>query len=662
MNEIQLDIMRGMVSILNDASEAYYNTGNPIMSDEEFDMRLEDLRQFEEETGFILSNSPTQRVGAKVLTELNEITHSHPMLSLEKCHTVEELIKFANNKELVASIKLDGLTVSITYEDGILVKAETRGNGYIGSDITEHIKQFKNVPFKISKEGVYIVDGEAIITDEDFADVNKDGEFKNSRNLAAGTLSVLDTSLVAKRKLCFMVWDIIEGGNSNKLKDNLNEAKTLGFDVVPSWLNGNSANALNPENLQSNIDYVFDFAVEEGLPNDGVVFKFNDIEYGKSLGQTSHHFKNGIAYKRKDDTYRTKLTNIDWTMGKTGILTPTAVFEPVEIDGTTVERASVHNISILTKLDLHIGDTIEVFKANQIIPQVKRNVSADERMALGKEPDYIIIPSTCPICGGNAVVKQDNDSKVLVCTNDNCKGKLLGKLTHFVSKNAINIDGMSEATLDFLINNGWVKSFEDLYNLNYSPWIYEWMHTEGFGEKSVKKLLDSIEKSKSTTLDRFIYSLSIPLIGRSASKTIAKFFENDFEIFYKAFTSPFNWTALDDFGATMNDSIIEYAVDNNNMVRNLARYFTFEKPQTTSNSNSLTGKTFVVTGSLNHFSNRDEAKEKIEQLGGKVSGSVSAKTSYLVNNDVNSTSGKNKKAKELNIPIISEQELINMMG
>ena len=370
MNSIELDIMRGMVSILNDASEAYYNTGNPIMTDEEFDMRLEDLRQFEEETGFILSNSPTQRVGAKVLTELNEITHSHPMLSLEKCHTIEELIKFANNKELVASIKLDGLTVSIKYENGMLVSAETRGDGYVGSDITEHIKQFKNVPFKINKEGAYIVDGEAIITDEDFVEINKDGEYKNSRNLASGTLSVLDTSLVAKRKMRFMVWDVIEGGNSNKLKDNLYEAKELGFDVVPSWI----ATNLHPKNLQDNIDFVFDFAIEEGLPCDGVVFKFNDIEYGKSLGATSHHFKNGVAYKRKDDTYKTKLVNIDWTMGKTGTLTPTAIFEPVEIDGTTVERASVHNISILTKLDLHIGDTIEVFKANQIIPQVKRNV------------------------------------------------------------------------------------------------------------------------------------------------------------------------------------------------------------------------------------------------------------------------------------------------
>lgn len=660
MNAIELDIMRGMVSILNDASEAYYNSGSPIMTDEEFDMRLEDLRQFEEETGFILSNSPTQRVGAKVLTELNEITHSHPMLSLEKCHTVNELLKFINNKETLASIKLDGLTVSITYKDGILIKAETRGDGYKGSDITEHIKQFKNVPFKINKEGIYVVDGEAIITDEDFTEINKNGEFKNSRNLAAGTLSVLDTSLVSKRRLKFFVWDVIEGGG-NSLKDNLNEAKELGFDVVPSWLNGNSANALNPKNLQSNIDYVFDFAADEGLPIDGVVFKFNDIEYGKSLGATSHHFKNGIAYKRKDDTYKTKLIEIDWTMGKTGTLTPTAIFEPVEIDGTTVERASVHNISILTKLDLHVGDTIEVFKANQIIPQVKRNVSADERLALKKEPDYIFIPSVCPICGGNTEIKQDNDSKVLVCTNDNCKGKLLGKLTHFVSKNAINIDGLSEATLEKFVELGWLTCFEDIYNLDIEK--EQMAKLDGFGEKSVRKLLESIDKSTNTTLDRFIYALSIPLIGRSASKTISKYFKGDFERFYnECSTGEFDFAILDDFGESMNESINEYLEKNAMMISELSKWFSFIEPETIANSNSLNGKVFCITGSLNHFANRDEAKEKIESLGGKVSGSVSAKTNYLVNNDINSTSGKNKKAKELSIPIISEDELIEMIN
>lgn len=660
MNDIEKNIMLGMISILNEASEAYYNSGKPIMTDEQFDARLRDLQEFEEEIGIVFSHSPTQRVGAKVLNELTEVTHTYPMLSLDKCHSVNELLKFINNKETVASIKLDGLTCRLTYKDGLLVRAETRGDGIVGSDITDHIKQFPNVPFKIQKEGTYIIDGEVIINKQDFNEINEDNEYKNPRNLAAGTLSALDTSLVAKRRLRFLGWDVIEGG-TNSLKTNLNEAKDLSFDVVPFWFNNNSSNALNPKNLQSNIDYVFDYAEEFGFPCDGVVFKFNDIEYGKSLGQTSHHFKNGIAYKRKDDTYKTQLIDIDWTCGKTGVLTPTAIFKPVEISGTTVERASVHNISILTKLDLHIGDIIEVAKCNEIIPQVKRNVSADERGSLGKEPDYIPIPSTCPICGGNTEIRQDNESKVLVCTNDNCKGKLLGKLTHFVSKNAANIDGMSEATIEFLINKGWVKSFKDLYDLNYSPWVYEWINTEGFGEKSVKKLLDSIEKSRNTTLDRFVYSLSIPLVGRSASKTIAKFFENDFESFYKAFGSPFNWTVLDDFGETMNESIVKYAVDNGEMVRNLARYFTFEKPQTTSNSSSLEGKTFCITGSLNHFANRDEAKEKIESLGGKVSGSVSTKTSYLVCNE-ESNSSKCRKAKEIGVRIISEDELIEMIN
>lgn len=375
MNEIELKIMKGMVSILNDASEAYYNTGNPIMSDEQFDMRLEDLRQFEQEMGFAFSNSPTQRVGAKVLTELKETAHNHPMLSLEKCHTVDELIKFANDKELVASIKLDGLTVSLAYEDGILVSAETRGNGYVGSDITEHIKQFLNVPFKISKKDTYIIDGEAIITDEDFAEINKNGEFKNSRNLAAGTLAVLDTSLVAKRKLRFFAWDVI-GGGGNSLSENLTEARELGFDVVPFW----SAVNLNPKKLQGTLDHIFDFAKEEGLPCDGVVFKFNDIEYGNSLGSTSHHFKNGIAYKARDEVYETELLDIEYTMGKTGVLTPTAVFKPVEIDGTTVERASVHNISMMEFIlgkKPYVGQKIWIKKSNMVIPQVIKSERND---------------------------------------------------------------------------------------------------------------------------------------------------------------------------------------------------------------------------------------------------------------------------------------------
>lgn len=660
MNEIERNLMKGMVSILNEAAEAYYNTGSPIMSDEMYDMRLEDLRQMEEETGFSFSNSPTHNVGAKVLTELQEVNHIYPMLSLDKCHNVDELLKFINNKETIASIKLDGLTCRLTYKDGRLVLAETRGNGVVGSDITEHVKQFLNVPMKINKDNTYILDGEAIILDEDFNEINQNGEYKNSRNLASGTLSVLDTSLVAKRRMRFYGWNVVEGG-SNSLRDNLTEAKSLGFDIVPYWFNANTSIALNPDNLQGNIDYVFEYARDNGYPHDGVVFKYNDVEYGKSLGSTSHHFKDGIAYKAKDEVYRTKLLDIEFTMGKTGVLTPTAVFQPVEIDGTIVERASVHNISILTKLDLHIGDTVEVYKANMIIPQVKRNVSADERIALGKEPNYITYPSYCPVCGGLTKLETENSSTVLVCTNDNCKGKLLGKLTHFVSKNAVNIDGLSEATLEKFIELGWLTCFEDIYKLK--SYTSEMMNLEGFGEKSVKKLLKSIEMSRDTTLDRFIYSLSIPLIGRSASKTISKYFNGDFDRFCKeCCLNQFDFAVLDDFGDAMNDSINYYIEKNVVMIGNLAKEMYFEKPQIISDVASLSGLTFVITGSLRHFTNRDEAKEKIESLGGKVSGSVSAKTSYLVNNDVTSTSGKNKKAKELNIPIISEEELINMLN
>lgn len=658
MNSIERDMMIGMISILNEASEAYYNTGNPIMDDAQFDARLEDLKQFEQETGIVFANSPTQNVGAKVLTELKEVTHSHPMLSLEKCHSVDELIQFANNKELVASIKLDGLTCSLTYKNGLLIRAETRGNGIVGSDITEHVKQFKNIPLKINKDGLYVIDGEAIITDEDFAKINKNGEFKNSRNLAAGTLAVLDTSLVAKRKLRFIAWDVIDG-DSNSLVSNLIEAEDLGFDVVPYW----SAINLDPKKLQNTLDYIFEYASDEGYPCDGIVFKFNDVEYGKSLGATSHHFKNGIAYKREDEAKKTELIDIDWTMGKTGTLTPTAVFEPVELLGTTVERASVHNVSILTKLDLHIGDTIEIVKANQIIPQVKRNVSTDERMALGKEPDYIAIPSVCPICGGNTKLVTENSSTVLMCTNDNCKGKLLGKLTHFVSKNAMNIDGMSEATLEKFIELGWLTCFEDIYRLkNYAS---EMMNLEGFGEKSVKKLLKSIEMSKDTTLDKFIYSLSINLIGKSASKDIAVACDNgDIQKFVDIMNSgnQILFINLNGFGKAMCESLLHWWINNKEMFYKLTDNFNFIKKEDVKNKFNLSGKIFAITGSLEHYKNRDELISVIESLGGKVSNNVSVKTDFLINNDVKSNSSKNQKARKLDVEIISEIDFVKMIG
>ena len=653
MNQIELDFMKGIIRILNEASEAYYR-GEPIMDDSQFDARLRDLQQLEEETGVIFVNSPTVNVGAKILPGLPEVVHNHPMLSLEKCHSPEEVVKFANNKELVASVKLDGLTVSLLYENGTLVRGETRGDGTKGNDITEHIKRFLNVPLKINKSGTYIVDGEAIITDEDFAEINKNGEFKNSRNLAAGTLSVLDTSVVSQRRLRFFAWDVIEGGG-NSLNDNLNEAKELGFDVVPHWFNNDTA--LSPKNLQSSIDYVFDYASDEGLPCDGVVFKFDDIEYGKSLGATSHHLKNGIAYKREDDACRTELIDIEWSCGKSGQLTPVAIFKPIEIDGSVVSRASLHNISILEDLNLCIGDTIETYKANKIIPQIKRNISAEQRQYIEAiEAPTIYIPEYCPICGGRTEIRQDKDSKVLVCTNDDCKGKLLGKLTHFVSKNAMNIDNLSSATLEKFIELGWLTKLIDIYYLDANR--EEMMKLDGFGEKSVRKILNAIEKSKTTTLDRFIYALSIPDVGLSTAKTIASRFEDYRDFITRA--PSFDWEELDGIGVQTAAKINEFIQTHIDEIRELANELEFKEDEKPIRSSILNGKVFCITGNLEHFANRDEAKEKIEVAGGKVVNNVNTKTDFLVCNG-ESNSSKYKKAMQLGVSIINEEKLIKML-
>lgn len=650
MKPIELDIMKGLVSVLNEASDRYYNSGNPIMTDAQFDARLEDLRQLEKETGFVFANSPTQNVGYKVLTELQEVNHIYPMLSLEKCHSVEELVEFANNKELVASIKLDGLTCRLTYEDGLLVRGETRGNGYVGSDITEHVKQFKNVPLKINKKGTYIIDGEAIITDDDFAEINKNSEYKNSRNLASGTLAVLDTSLVAKRRLRLLGWDVIEGG-CNNLNENLEEARLLGFDVVPFWYTTN----LDGKRLQGTLDYIFDFAKEDGLPCDGIVFKFNDVQYGKSLGATSHHFRNGIAYKAKNEEVETRLRDIDWTLGKTGVITPTAVFDAVEIYGTTVERASLHNISIMRELlgeEPHICQSITVTKSNMIIPQV---VGADKSYS-GIQDLILDIPTKCTVCGGETKIKKDNDSEVLICTNDNCKGKLLGKLTHFVSKNAMDIKNLSESTLEKFIELGWLTKFIDIYYLDVNK--NEMKQLEGFGEKSVKKLLKSIEMSRSTTLDRFIYSLSIQDVGRSAAKTIAARFEDYHDFIIRA--SDFNWEELDGIGHQTAEKINNFIHNHINEIKELAKELNFEDIKRVDiKDNPFINKNICVTGKLEHFT-RDSINEKITSLGAKTVSSVSAKTDFLVCNSPSSSS-KYKKAVELNIRILTENEFINMI-
>lgn len=646
---------------LNRASEAYYNTGQPIMSDTEFDTKLEELKQWEEETGIVLSNSPTHNVGATVLDNIKEVTHKTPMLSLEKCHSVEEIIKFANNHNLVASIKLDGLTVRLTYKDGDLVLAESRGNGIVGSDVTEHVKQFANVPLHINKEGTYVIDGEALIKSDDFAEVNKNGEYKNSRNLAAGTLSSLDTSVVKERRLSWYAWEVVEGAKKNdSFTFSLMEAEELGLDVVP-----NANLGYSEMDIEEVIEYCFDKAKEYNLPQDGVVFKFDDVEYGKSLGNTSHHFRNGIAYKIFNDSVETTLRDIEWSSGKTGILTPVAIFDSVDIEGSEVSRASLHNISVMEEImdSPWIGQKIGVYKANLIIPAIRWAEQVDYDNQNSSNKQFLDIPSVCPICGASTKIIRDNESSVLYCTNENCKGRLLGKLTHAVSKNALNIDGLSESTIEKFINLGWLNSIQDIYHLSDNG--NEMKALEGFGKKSIEKLLNSIEESRNTNLKRFLYALSIPLLGKSASKMIAEAVDHDFDTFIDEMTikGAEYFRHLPGIGDALINSLNTYWKNHYSEIFELSKEFTFEKTNLILDEvpNTLQGKTFVVTGSVNHYKNRDDLKADIVVHGGTVVGSVSSKTSYLINNDINSTSSKNQKAKSLNIPIISEEEFLQML-
>lgn len=657
----KIDEMKQLVEDLVKASNAYYNSGNPIMSDREFDEKIRQLEQLERETNIIFSNSPTQNVGAIALDKLSKIKHEYkPMLSLEKVHSAKEIIDFADNKPLTAMIKLDGLSVRLTYENGKLVRGETRGNGIEGSDITEHVKQFTNVPLTIAKEDTYVVDGEAIITEEDFLAINAalpEGEelYKNSRNLASGTLSLLDTALVKERKLRFVLWDVIKGEANNSFVESLNLAESLGFTVVPYQF---VEDTLNGDLIDFYNDRILDRAKELGYPCDGVVWKFDDIAYGETKGQTSHHFCNAVAYKFKDETYETTLKEIQWTMGKTGTLTPVAIFQPVEIDGTTVERASVHNVSILTQLDLRPGDTIAVYKANMIIPQVAKNLSEKYHVS-----SYLELPSHCPICGGATEVRRDNEASVLVCTNEDCQGKLLGKLAHAVSKNALNIEGLSEATLEFLIEQGWVKSLKDLFKLE--PYKSEWMHHPGFGKASVMKLFEQLEEKRNTTFERFLYAQSIPLIGRTASKQIVKFCNGSIDEFCNIMSNreAYMFLMIDGFGKTMCDSLVDWMDKHFREFFELKDEFTFEKEvKEVSTGANLNGATFCITGKLEHFTNRDALVADIEQHGGKYVSSVTSKTNYLINNDVNSSSSKNTKAKQVGCKIISEADYLNMLN
>jgi len=595
------------------------------------------------------------------LDNIKEVTHKTPMLSLEKCHSVEEIEKFANGHDLVASVKLDGLTVRLTYKDGNLVLAESRGNGIIGSDVTEHVKQFTNVPLHINKEGTYVIDGEALIRLDDFAEINKNEKYKNSRNLAAGTLSSLDTSVVKDRKLSWYAWEVVEGDSDNSFYKRLLNAQNLGFDVVPCY--NITINEFNQ--LQIHIDNFINIAEKENLPQDGVVFKFDDVIYGKSLGNTSHHFRNGIAYKIFNDSVETTLRDVEWSCGKTGILTPVAIFDTVDIEGSEVSRASLHNIFVMSKIlgRSWKGQRIGVYKANMIIPAVRwaEQFDASKFNDLILDVSYNNIPIKCPICGQPTKIVKENDSEILCCTNEACKGRLLGKLSHAASKNALNIDGLSESTIEKFINLGWLNSIQDIYYLVTHE--NEMKALEGFGDKSVEKLLSSIEKSRNTSLERFIYSLSIPLVGKSASKLVAEAADYDLGKFMNIMTiyGAKYFGSIQGIGDVLISSMDNYFEKQCDKIWQLSKEFVFETKGNYKTNDLLNGKTFVITGSLNHYSNRNELKEVIESNGGKVSGSISSKTSYLINNDIDSTSSKNKKAKSLGIPIINEEDFANML-
>ena len=647
--------IKELVVQLNTYRNAYYNNSESQISDYEYDNLFDELKSLEDETGVIMSNSPTQTVGYEVKSKLEKVKHSHPMLSLDKTKSVEDLVKFAGDKDCLLSLKMDGLTVLLTYDKGELIQAESRGNSEDGELITHNAKVFTNIPLNIDYKGRLEIEGEAVITYPDFEEINsklsEEDKYKNPRNLASGSVRQLDSNIAAQRHIKFIAWKVPYIEDEIKSDDSflfrLQFVKNLGFDIVPLFTYTNKSS--DKENIDKIIESLKSKASTQGFPIDGLVMVYDSISYGESLGMTGHHPRHSLAFKFYDEEVTTTLRNIEWSMGKTGSLCPVAIFDSVEIDGTDVSRASVHNWSMVQDLELGIGDTITVYKANMIIPQIAGNLTRSGNATF---------PDECPICGGLTKIVKDKDTKVVVCDNPNCKGKLLGKLTHAVSKNALNIDGMSEATIEFLIERGWLSSIKDIYKLDYCR--DPWKEYDGFGDKSVDRLLDNIETSRKTTMVRLLYSLSIPLIGKSASKDIANYCHHDVQTFINFMNVHYDFTVIDGFGNEMQKSLNNWWKDNEEDFYALIKEFTFEKVEEKSSGVDLSGKTFVITGSLTHYKNRDELVDLITSMGGKVSGSVSAKTSYLLNNDINSTSSKNRKAKELNVPIITEEDFIEM--
>lgn len=634
-----------------------YESGHPTVSDKEWDDLYFQIQELEEKLGIYYKHSPTQHIPYDVVNQLNKVEHGHKMLSLQKTKDLSEIEKFLDNRDSLIMLKMDGLTCSLTYIDGELVSAETRGNGIVGEDVLHNALQIRSIPNYIPKiSGKLVVDGEIICTAKNFEMFASD--YKNSRNFAAGSIRLLDSKECAKRKLSFVAWDVIEGLDEyDLLSERFSHIRNYGFDIVPycfypAW----DAND-EQVSLDTMIDHLKIRAEEFGYPIDGAVAKFNSISYGKTLGETSHHFKNAMAYKFYDETYETELIDIEWTMGRTGVLTPVAVFKPIDIDGSTVERASLHNVSIMIET-LHgygwKGQKVEVFKANMIIPQIASAELDDDRCKY-----YFERVMECPVCGHEVILKNDNGTTFAVCSNDTCEGKLINRLDHFCGKKGLDIKGLSKATLEKVIDWGWVSNRHRLFMLKY--YRDEWINKPGFGEKSVDKILTAIETASNTEFHQYLSSLGIPLIGVSASKELAKHFKN-YAAFRIAMENDFKFYELPNFGIEMHKALYNYDwLEADAMVGEHSVTFKDSITETVQDT-SLDGLTFVITGKLNHFKNRDAIKDKIESLGGKVTGSVSKNTSYLINNDKDSTSSKNKSAKSLGIPILSEEDFIKTFG
>lgn len=639
--------MQELVDILNQASKVYYQDGNEIISNYEYDELYDELVALEQETGIRMSNSPTVKVGYEVLSELPKEQHEQPMLSLDKTKEISGLVDFIQDKKGILSWKLDGLTVVLIYENGELVKAVTRGNGEIGEVITNNAKVFKNVPLRIAYSGKLVLRGEAVIRYSDFEKINASIEdvaakYKNPRNLCSGSVRQLNNEITANRNVYFYAFALIQADTedfNNSLQYQFEWLKSQGFDVV-------EYKEVSGATMEEAVQY-FSNAIEDyDIPSDGLVLMFDDIAYGISLGRTAKFPRNGIAFKWADETANTHLLTIEWSASRTGLINPIAVFEPVELEGTTVTRASIHNVSMAEGLELGIGDEIEVYKANMIIPQIARNLTRS---------GLTTVPEKCPVCGEKTGIKEDNGFKFLYCFNPECPAKKIKKFTHFVSRNAMNIDGLSEETLEKFVDSGYIHEFADIYHL--SRFEEEIVGTKGFGRKSFDNYMAAINASRNTECYRVINGLGILNVGLTNAKMLCREFHNDIDKLIHATEEEL--TGIDGIGEVIAGSFVQYFRDENNRkeFQNLLKELTLKQEEETPQENeSISGKVFVITGSLNTFSNRDELKLLIEKLGGKVTGSVSSKTDYLINNDAMSSSSKNKKARELGVHIITEEE------